>query len=134
MTGAYGGGMVARLIPGTVLLVAFAVIMVAAGAAMLRGRKDTNGTVCDRPLPMVRITVIGPRRRHDQRTRRRRRRLSVGTGTGASGRVADARCGRVLVGRHLDAIVRRTSRASHQRADRLAARRFRHRRGRDRCH
>jgi len=59
MTGAYGGGMVARLIPGTVLLVAFAVIMVAAGAAMLRGRKDTNGTVCDRPLPMVRITVIG---------------------------------------------------------------------------
>jgi len=35
---------------GHVLLVAFAVIMVAAGAAMLRGRKDTNGTVCDRPL------------------------------------------------------------------------------------
>ncbi|MCW2687180.1 MAG: anion permease [Mycobacterium sp.] len=59
MTGAYGGGLVARLIPGSVLLVAFAVIMVAAGAAMLRVRKDTGGTVGDRSLPLVRITGIG---------------------------------------------------------------------------
>ena len=42
MAGAYTGGLVARFIPGTVLLVAFAVIMIAAGVAMLRGRKDTT--------------------------------------------------------------------------------------------
>ena len=40
MAGAYAGGMLARFVPGTVLMVAFAVIMIAAAVAMLRGRKD----------------------------------------------------------------------------------------------
>ena len=40
MTGAYGGGLLARFIPGTVLLITFAVIMIAAAIAMLRGRRD----------------------------------------------------------------------------------------------
>src|SRR5690348_488729 len=35
MTGAYAGGRLARFIPGTVLMIAFAVIMIAAGIAML---------------------------------------------------------------------------------------------------
>ena len=44
MAGAYAGGLVARFIPGPVLLAAFAVIMIAAGLAMLRGRKDRTGS------------------------------------------------------------------------------------------
>lgn len=57
MVGAYAGGRVAHFIPGTVLLVAFALIMIAAGVAMLRGRKDT--TVIDQPMPVIRIMVLG---------------------------------------------------------------------------
>ena len=59
MAGAYTGGLVARFIPGTVLLVAFAVIMIAAGLAMLRGRKDTTGTDGHQRLPVVRIALLG---------------------------------------------------------------------------
>jgi uncharacterized membrane protein YfcA len=58
MTGAYCGGLLTRFIPGTALLIAFAVIMIVAGVAMLRGRKDTDGTV-DQPLPLIRITLLG---------------------------------------------------------------------------
>jgi uncharacterized protein len=59
MAGAYAGGRLARFIPGTVLLVAFAVIMIAAGMAMLRGRKNTNPTDGEQPLPLGKITVLG---------------------------------------------------------------------------
>ena len=59
MAGAYTGGLVARFLPGTVLLVAFAVIMIAAGVAMLRGRKDTTDTDGDQRLPVVRIGLLG---------------------------------------------------------------------------
>jgi len=58
MTGAYCGGLLTRFIPGTALLIAFAVIMIVVGVAMLRGRKDTDGTV-DQPLPLIRITLLG---------------------------------------------------------------------------
>ena len=58
MAGAYAGGLLARFIPGTVLLVAFAVIMIAAGIAMLRGRKDTVADG-DQRLPLVKITALG---------------------------------------------------------------------------
>ncbi len=59
MAGAYAGGRLARFIPGTVLLVAFAVIMIAAGMAMLRGRKNTNPTDAEQPLPLGKITLLG---------------------------------------------------------------------------
>ena len=59
MAGAYAGGRLARFIPGTVLLIAFAVIMIAAGLAMLRGRKNTAGTEGDQRLPVVRIALLG---------------------------------------------------------------------------
>lgn len=59
MAGAYAGGLVARFIPGTVLLVAFAVIMIAAGAAMLRGRADDTGADGGTPLPVVRTALLG---------------------------------------------------------------------------
>ena len=39
MVGAYAGGRVAEFIPGTVLLVAFSLMMLASAVAMIRGRK-----------------------------------------------------------------------------------------------
>lgn len=42
MVGAYAGGLLSRFIPGTVLLLAFAVMMVATAVAMLRGRKNKS--------------------------------------------------------------------------------------------
>ena len=59
MAGAYAGGRLARFLPDTVLLIAFAVIMIAAGLAMLRDRKDTTGTEDDQRLPVVRIALLG---------------------------------------------------------------------------
>lgn len=58
MTGAYAGGRLARFVPGEVLLIAFAVIMIAAAVAMLRGRKDVADESAGR-LPVVRIAVQG---------------------------------------------------------------------------
>lgn len=40
MAGAYGGGLLARFVPGSVLLIGFAVMMIATAIAMLRGRKN----------------------------------------------------------------------------------------------
>ena len=57
MTGAYAGGRLAQFIPGAVLLIAFAVLMIAAALAMLHGRKDTG--VGDRRPPVVKIAVVG---------------------------------------------------------------------------
>ncbi|MEX0172178.1 sulfite exporter TauE/SafE family protein [Streptomyces sp. LMG1-1-1.1] len=61
MAGAYGGGRLAEYIPGTVLLVAFALMMLATAAAMLRkprpGRKRTRPAHKD--LPLKHIAVEG---------------------------------------------------------------------------
>lgn len=59
MAGAYGGGRLAGFIPGTVLMVGFAVIMVAAAIAMLRGRKATAGPDADHKLPLVKTAALG---------------------------------------------------------------------------
>ncbi|MDG5486816.1 MULTISPECIES: sulfite exporter TauE/SafE family protein [Mycobacteriaceae] len=59
MTGAVGGGLLARFIPGTALLIAFAVIMLAAGGAMLRGRSNTHACDAVRRVPMVKMAVLG---------------------------------------------------------------------------
>ena len=40
MVGAFGGGLLSRIIPGTVLLIAFAVLMAVTAVAMLRGRRE----------------------------------------------------------------------------------------------
>ena len=55
MAGAYGGGLLAHYIPGTVLLIGFAVMMIATAIAMLRGRKnlDTSGTGHHLPIPKI---------------------------------------------------------------------------------
>jgi hypothetical protein len=44
MAGAFAGGLLGGHIPGQILLIAFALMMVATSVAMLRGRKKTAGT------------------------------------------------------------------------------------------
>jgi uncharacterized protein len=53
------GGILARSIPGTVLLVGFAVIMIATAAAMLRGRKEVSGGEPTRSLPVFKLVAQG---------------------------------------------------------------------------
>lgn len=60
MVGAYGGGRLAAFVPGTVLLLAFAAMMLLAGIAMLRGRRRLQPhRPDDAPLPIPRIAVEG---------------------------------------------------------------------------
>jgi uncharacterized protein len=59
MAGAYAGGRLARFVPGTVLMVAFAAIMIAAAVAMLWGRKNTTAAGIDLALPMIKIAALG---------------------------------------------------------------------------
>ena len=58
MAGAYGGGRLAHFVPGTVLLIAFAMIMIAAAVAMLRGRKELADDSAG-PLPVAKIVLLG---------------------------------------------------------------------------
>lgn len=59
MVGAYGGGLLARFIPGTVLLIGFAVMMVATAVAMLRGRRTVETPGGDHRLPIPKIVAEG---------------------------------------------------------------------------
>jgi uncharacterized membrane protein YfcA len=59
MAGAYAGGRLARFVPATVLMLAFAAIMIAAAVAMLRGRKNTTGAGGSHTLSMVKIAALG---------------------------------------------------------------------------
>lgn len=59
MAGAYGGGLLARFIPGTVLLIGFAVMMVATAVAMLRGRKNVETAGGAHRLPVPKIIAEG---------------------------------------------------------------------------
>jgi len=59
MVGAYGGGLLARFIPGTVLLIGFAVMMIATAIAMLRGRKNVDAAEGGHHLPVPTIIAEG---------------------------------------------------------------------------
>ncbi|WP_338692762.1 sulfite exporter TauE/SafE family protein [Streptomyces sp. Q6] len=61
MAGAYGGGRLADYIPGAVLLVAFALMMLATAAAMLRKPRDgaRKVRIAHRDLPLKHIAVEG---------------------------------------------------------------------------
>lgn len=60
MVGAYGGGRVAEFIPGTVLLIAFALMMLATAIAMLRKpRKAAAPKPAHHELPVAHIVVEG---------------------------------------------------------------------------
>lgn len=60
MVGAFGGGILGGYIPGTVLMIAFALIMVATSIAMLRGRRGAHaGHSPTNELPTVKIIFEG---------------------------------------------------------------------------
>lgn len=59
MAGAYGGGLLAAFIPGTVLLIGFAVIMIATAVAMLRGRKNVDPAEAPTSLPIGKVVLEG---------------------------------------------------------------------------
>lgn len=59
MAGAYAGGRLARFVPGTVLMVAFAVVMIAAAVAMLRGRRNTTVDDAGQHLAVLKIAALG---------------------------------------------------------------------------
>lgn len=59
MAGAYGGGVLARFIPGSVLLIGFAVMMIATAIAMLRGRKDVGPVEPGHRIPVPKVIVEG---------------------------------------------------------------------------
>ena len=59
MAGAYGGGVLARFIPGSVLLIGFAVMMIATAMAMLRGRKDAGPVEPGHRIPVPKVIVEG---------------------------------------------------------------------------
>ncbi|MBX7432151.1 sulfite exporter TauE/SafE family protein [Mycobacterium sp. Y57] len=59
MTGAYAGGLLAHWIPGSVLLIGFAVIMIATAVAMLRGRKNVDPDAAPKSLPVGKVILEG---------------------------------------------------------------------------
>ncbi|MFD1661574.1 sulfite exporter TauE/SafE family protein [Streptomyces caeni] len=58
MTGAYAGGRVAAFVPGSVLLMAFALMMIATAIAMIRGRRGEPKQV-HHELPVVHVLLDG---------------------------------------------------------------------------
>lgn len=59
MAGAYLGGVLARFIPGTVLLIGFALMMIATAIAMLRGRKNVVSSDIAHRMPVPKILAEG---------------------------------------------------------------------------
>ncbi|WP_410535200.1 sulfite exporter TauE/SafE family protein [Streptomyces sp. KL2] len=59
MAGAYAGGLIGGGIPDVVLLAAFAVMMIATAAAMLRGRRDAGPGRAHRQVPVGRVLLDG---------------------------------------------------------------------------
>lgn len=63
MAGAYGGGRLAAYLPGHVLLLLFAAVMLGTAAAMLKGRKEesgpSTGPICPRKLNLPAVLFDG---------------------------------------------------------------------------
>ncbi len=59
MVGAYAGGRLAAFLPGTVLLVAFALMMLATAVAMIRGRRAVPERPAHAELPVGRVLLDG---------------------------------------------------------------------------
>ncbi len=59
MTGAYAGGLLAHFIPGSVLLIGFAAIMIATAVAMLRGRKNVDPGAAPKSMPVGKVILEG---------------------------------------------------------------------------
>ncbi|WP_417235759.1 sulfite exporter TauE/SafE family protein [Arthrobacter sp.] len=59
VAGAFAGGTVGNHIPGTVLMVAFAAMMLATSAAMIRGRRATSAADPTVDMPMAKTLLTG---------------------------------------------------------------------------
>ena len=59
MAGAFGGGLLGGHIPGTILMIAFALMMVATSLAMIRGRKDVSAAAHNNDLPVGKVILEG---------------------------------------------------------------------------
>ncbi|MDX1881977.1 sulfite exporter TauE/SafE family protein [Mycolicibacterium sp. 120270] len=59
MAGAYGGGLLGQFIPGSVLLLGFAAMMIATAIAMLRGRKSTTAADKAHRIPVAKVVAEG---------------------------------------------------------------------------
>lgn len=59
MIGALGGGLAGNLVSDTVLMIAFAIMMLATSAAMIRGRRERPETDARGELPMVKTLTAG---------------------------------------------------------------------------
>ena len=59
MAGAFAGGLIGGRIPGTILMVAFALMMLTTSIAMIRGRKKHSQEAGEKKLPLARIVVDG---------------------------------------------------------------------------
>jgi uncharacterized membrane protein YfcA len=59
MAAAYAGGRLSAVLPGTVLLVAFAAVMLLAGVAMLRGRRPVDPSGVRDEMPLLRSVAQG---------------------------------------------------------------------------
>ena len=58
MAGAFGGGLVGGHIPGTILMIAFALMMVATSMAMIRGRREVSAAH-NNDLPVGKVLLEG---------------------------------------------------------------------------
>lgn len=59
MVGAFGGGLVGNLLPGTALMIAFASMMLATSVAMIRGRRERPGAGAAGELPVAKALSAG---------------------------------------------------------------------------
>ncbi|WEV78638.1 sulfite exporter TauE/SafE family protein [Janibacter cremeus] len=59
MAGAFGGGLLGGHVSGTLLMIAFALMMVATSVAMIRGRKNQAVQPHDRELPVLKVILEG---------------------------------------------------------------------------
>ena len=59
MAGAFGGGLAGNQLPGTVLMIAFAAMMLATSAAMIRGRRERPGADVAGAFPAAKALMAG---------------------------------------------------------------------------
>ncbi|MFI8411970.1 sulfite exporter TauE/SafE family protein [Paeniglutamicibacter gangotriensis] len=59
MAGAFGGGLLGGHLPGTVLMIAFALMMIATSLAMIRGRRNSSHAPLPGDLPVPKVILEG---------------------------------------------------------------------------
>jgi uncharacterized protein len=59
IVGAFGGGLISGHVPGTVLMIAFALLMLAASVAMIRGRRKGAAMPQGGEMPLPKVILVG---------------------------------------------------------------------------